>query len=751
MPHILLKIMTWSWLLLALLPLRLRAEEGIAVHPYTYRLFTSFPDNPQDAFHSEFEVSGQFSFTGSEDVHAIRQTVSNQTDSPRTLVLVHYALIEDIRIYIKREDGRIESKRSGIKTKMSERDLDDKDYAFAFTLAPHEQVEIISAAQSRLSFNMRNQVLDKEVFLLTQSESGLYFGLYIGAVLFIGFVSLVLYWNTKENIFLYYFSTVIFTHLLGTLTPFGIINKYVIREFPYLALKSVTVILCLTVISSMLFCQQLLGTKKRLPSLHRAINTSLWISLGLIVATLLSNSFTISALADATSAVAMFLALFAGIFSLREKSAASYYLVGWMLFFAGAGIFILQDNGFITANDFTRHALIFGSLFECLFFIQAISKGLLRAKSELERRTDELSSALNRGGDESLLSGDAPTNVRQTKELYLSIMFIDTVEFSTTMSMNPDDPINIVDQLGENFFRIRKIIHSHDGIIVNTGGDSVFALFGFASAQEISHKNHALSALDCAKAVREMCLEHIESARNGLDAIFPLRIGLHIGDVIIKDLGDERNADITGLGIAVNYASRIEQASYPLGILMSEAFGKVLLTIDSQMKFHKKIIKIKHKKGYSVAWELETKSTTEEETRHDSAVRKINGYFQREQKENRMNIRQLDLKAETDLGYFKILDFSLSGFLLESMDFYPASDINLRITDILDTNGHSLLELDPAQKQHHHVKATIRWSKPIPLAYQFGLQIEIDSTTTGRTFFDLLYRRHTEIQSGKSS
>src|SRR3954471_1990015 len=94
------------------------------------------------------------------------------------------------------------------------------------------------------------------------------------------------------------------------------------------------------------------------------------------------------------------------------------------------------------------------------------------------------------------------------------------------------------------------LIAEHGGRIANTAGDSVLAEFP-----------SAVDAVQCAVAVQEKLTE--VSAGVPDDRRFQFRIGVHVGDVVVRD-GDL-------LGDGVNVAARLEGLAEPGGIAISGA------------------------------------------------------------------------------------------------------------------------------------------------------------------------------------
>ncbi len=126
-----------------------------------------------------------------------------------------------------------------------------------------------------------------------------------------------------------------------------------------------------------------------------------------------------------------------------------------------------------------------------------------------------------------------------------AIMFTDIVGYTALMGKDSESALRLVDvSMGIQ----KPLVKKHNGKWLKEMGDGAMAQFA-----------SALDAVNCA-------LEIQENARLKLDA--QLRIGIHSGDITIKD------NDIYGDG--VNVAARLESIADPGGIYISESIEKAI-------------------------------------------------------------------------------------------------------------------------------------------------------------------------------
>jgi TolB-like protein/class 3 adenylate cyclase/Tfp pilus assembly protein PilF len=127
----------------------------------------------------------------------------------------------------------------------------------------------------------------------------------------------------------------------------------------------------------------------------------------------------------------------------------------------------------------------------------------------------------------------------QTRQL-AAIMFTDIVGYTTLMQQDEQNALRLLNRFKEV---LEKISTEHKGKIVQYYGDGCLLAFDSSS-----------NSVECAIAIQKTFGESPQ---------VPVRIGLHLGDVIFK------NENIFGDG--VNVASRIESLGVPGAILLSKS------------------------------------------------------------------------------------------------------------------------------------------------------------------------------------
>jgi adenylate cyclase len=180
----------------------------------------------------------------------------------------------------------------------------------------------------------------------------------------------------------------------------------------------------------------------------------------------------------------------------------------------------------------------------------------------------------------------------------LTIFFSDIENF-TTISEN-SDPESIVEQLGEYFDVFNCEILASQGTVDKYIGDSVMAFWGAPEPVE----DHAVAACLTAIRIQNRLRELSEKWQGAGKPILTTRIGIHTGEVIVGNIGNETRMNYTVVGDAVNLASRLEGMNKQFGtkILISEdTYQEAGLTIHARCLG---IVNVKGRSGAVNVYEL---------------------------------------------------------------------------------------------------------------------------------------------------
>jgi adenylate cyclase len=149
----------------------------------------------------------------------------------------------------------------------------------------------------------------------------------------------------------------------------------------------------------------------------------------------------------------------------------------------------------------------------------------------------------------------------------VTVLFTDVVNF-TGMTENRD-PTQVMQYTSRYFAALSEAVMANKGTVDKFIGDAVMAIWN-APIEDGDHVANACAAvLACIEANREV---NAAFEREGWPA-YHTRFGLHVGDVVVGNIGSADRMNYTVLGATVNLAARLESLNknYQTTALVSEA------------------------------------------------------------------------------------------------------------------------------------------------------------------------------------
>jgi class 3 adenylate cyclase len=148
----------------------------------------------------------------------------------------------------------------------------------------------------------------------------------------------------------------------------------------------------------------------------------------------------------------------------------------------------------------------------------------------------------------------------------VAILFSDLRNFTPlSESLTPEQTIKI---LNRYFSRMIEVVQRHKGIIVDFLGDALLVFF------EPLESDVALSANRAFQCASEMQKDLSQHNRENRDLGLPelqMGIGLHVGEVVVGNIGSTARAKYGIVGAAVNLAHRIQSVASEGEIVLSKS------------------------------------------------------------------------------------------------------------------------------------------------------------------------------------
>ncbi len=140
----------------------------------------------------------------------------------------------------------------------------------------------------------------------------------------------------------------------------------------------------------------------------------------------------------------------------------------------------------------------------------------------------------------------------QGQEREIAILFADLRGFTTLAEHKL--PYDVVFILNRYFAAMGAAVEASGGRLDKFIGDGVMALFGIEGGPQAGSRN----ALAAARAMAERLEDLNRALANDLDTPLRIGIGIHVGPVIVGEMGYGSATSVTAIGDAVNTASRLE-------------------------------------------------------------------------------------------------------------------------------------------------------------------------------------------------
>ena len=107
-------------------------------------------------------------------------------------------------------------------------------------------------------------------------------------------------------------------------------------------------------------------------------------------------------------------------------------------------------------------------------------------------------------------------------------------------------------------------VFEHNGTLDKFLGDGLMVTFGTPDPSPDDAKNAISFALDMQKMMIEWNAKRVQQDRQPIR----LSIGLHMGEVVLGDIGSARRLEFAVLGDVVNVSNRLEAMTRPLDALI---------------------------------------------------------------------------------------------------------------------------------------------------------------------------------------
>lgn len=278
-----------------------------------------------------------------------------------------------------------------------------------------------------------------------------------------------------------------------------------------------------------------------------------------LIYTLLNQSFIRKVGPVSSSISLILLAILVILFAVRLRFFHSLLVVLSITVIYGFLALLLFVQGNIWIELFAPVMTIFISYFTVVSHrYLTVEKDKKIIKNQFAHYlSPEVVNELQKNRDELALGG---------KRMAATSFFSDIKNFTTVAEkMEPEE---LVALLNEYHSAMTEIVLKYGGYLDKFIGDAIMAIFGVPLPLENHTRKACKAALEMQDRLQKMRVKWELEKRPQLEA----RIGIHVGPLVVGNIGGEKRFDYTVIGDCVNLASRLEGANkiYRTAILISE-------------------------------------------------------------------------------------------------------------------------------------------------------------------------------------
>jgi diguanylate cyclase (GGDEF)-like protein len=312
----------------------------------------------------------------------------------RWLLVLDYALLDELDLYLRDVDGHVEHAASGDLRPFAQRGVSYRQPNFWLTLAPGRPLDVLLRAQSRSSMQVPLTLYAPSAFIVAARDAQFGMGVYYGILLALLFYNLILFASLRDRShFLYSLHVAGFGLVLFCLNGFAF--EYFWPDSPWLANAAVPMSMALAMLAMHLFARDFLELPRRSPPADRLL-------LGLIGVHLLM--LLAAPLLPYRPAVLLGTALvFPGVAAIiaaavtvarRGFRPALLFLVAWAMLLAGTLGYAAVSFGLLPRIFATEYGMQIGSAAEMIFLSFALAYRWAALREENERLAHEANERL---------------------------------------------------------------------------------------------------------------------------------------------------------------------------------------------------------------------------------------------------------------------------------------------------------------------------------------------------------------------
>ncbi|MGE0490692.1 MAG: adenylate/guanylate cyclase domain-containing protein [Vulcanimicrobiota bacterium] len=183
----------------------------------------------------------------------------------------------------------------------------------------------------------------------------------------------------------------------------------------------------------------------------------------------------------------------------------------------------------------------------------------------------------------------------------VTVMFSDINDFSTACEKL--EPEEVTRRLNHHFTEMSRVIFRNRGTIIRFIGDEFMVLFGAPRPDPHQERSAVRTAAEMVARLEELRQQDPDEK----EGFYSIKIGIHVGDMILTSIGSHERSDYNCIGDSTNMAARVLSLTKPTGagVLLSEDVYAVVKDEPGLTFADRGVHPVKGRRGEIRVYELE--------------------------------------------------------------------------------------------------------------------------------------------------
>jgi len=308
----------------------------------------------------------------------------NQNDTDFFLEIKN-PTFREVSLYIKDDEGDIKFlHKAG--TEFGRSNLfSSPNPIFGISSEISNSEEFFLTIKSFEPINFKITATPQSSFYFNYNQRTLFISVYIGVMFALFLYNFILYFLLRDHIYFIY-SSYIFFIALAQLSLLGYSYYYFLAQNPRLYELSIIGFSAISGVVGITFMRMFLKTRKFTPLLDKLLIFNIILYIIAFGSRLLDfNKFSYT-LTDISGLLVTILFIFSAVIIVRKGyRPAIYFLIGWIMFFTGLVVFILQNQGLINLDSTSNIPMLVGTALEAILLSLALADKINILKKEKEQ------------------------------------------------------------------------------------------------------------------------------------------------------------------------------------------------------------------------------------------------------------------------------------------------------------------------------------------------------------------------------